>query len=126
MTITLDHTIIPSSENRSSAEFFARILGLELVSKGHFEAVRVNESLTLDFENQDDIRSEHYAFLVNEEDFDQILIRIMKEGVSYGSGPFSADDGEINHRRGGRGLYFTGGPDPHLWEVMTRQETGTL
>jgi catechol 2,3-dioxygenase-like lactoylglutathione lyase family enzyme len=38
--------------------------------------------------------------------------------VVYGSGPNSSRDGEINHRRGGRGLYFAD-PDGHLLEIMT-------
>lgn len=125
MAITLDHTIIVSNDNRAGADFFASIFALERVDKGHFEAVRVNQSLTLDFENHDEVRSAHYAFLVGEQEFDQIFARIKAEGATWGSGPFSSDDGEINHRRGGRGLYFTGGPDPHLWEIMTRPETGT-
>jgi len=41
------------------------------------------------------------------------------EGVRYGSGPGSSTDGEINHRLGGRGLYFAD-PDGHLMEIMTR------
>ena len=87
--------------------------------------VQVNESLTLDFANQSDFEEHHYAFLVGEDDFDEIFGRITDEGLVYGSGPRSADDGQINRRRGGRGLYFRGGPDTHLWEIMTRRETGT-
>ena len=64
------------------------------------------------------------AFAVDEDEFDAIFERVLAQGLTYGSGPRSADDGEINRRRGGRGFYFRGGPDPHLWEIMTVPETG--
>ena len=78
-----------------------------------------------DFASTANVDELHYAFLVSEDEFDAIYGRIQAEEVSYGSGPSSADDGTINTRRGGRGLYFSGGPDPHLWEIMTRPETGS-
>lgn len=126
MAITLDHTIVPSHDKEEAARFIARIFDLSYaVTGGHFAQVRVNDQLTLDFASADNVAEMHYAFLVGEEDFDAILDRIQAEGVSFGSGPSSPDDGSVNTRRGGRGLYFSGGPDPHLWEIMTRPETGS-
>lgn len=126
MTITLDHTIVPSNDKTAGAAFLARMFDLKPESKGHFEAVRINEALTFDFADGTDVSWQHYAFLVSEDDFDAIFARIEADGVTYGSGPPSGtDDGDINHRRGGRGVYFRGGPDPHVWEIMTRAETGT-
>jgi catechol 2,3-dioxygenase-like lactoylglutathione lyase family enzyme len=43
------------------------------------------------------------------------------EHVAYGSGPNAPTNGEINSRRGGRGLYFAD-PDGHLLEIMTVPE----
>ena len=124
MTITLDHTIVPSNDNEQAAAFLARIFDLKPLTKGHFAAVKVNDSLTLDFLTQDEVSWQHYAFLVSEDEFDQIFARIQAEELTYGSGPpNSTDDGRINRRRGGRGVYFLGGPDPHMWEIMTRAET---
>ena len=127
MAITLDHTIIPSSEKDAAARFIAHIFDLPYDGPGHFAPVRVNDALTLDFGDGDSpIGQLHYAFVVSEDDFDQIFDRIKADpGTTWGSGPFSPDDNEINHRRGGRGLYFRGGPDRHLWEIMTTPETGT-
>jgi len=125
MAITLDHTIIPSHDKEESARFFARIFDLPFDGAGHFAPVRVNDALTLDFASAASVDSLHYAFLVDEEGFDAIFSRIRAEGVSFGSGPSTPDDGTINTRRGGRGLYFRGGADPHLWEIMTRPETGS-
>ncbi len=49
MTITLNHTIVPARDKQASAEFFAGIFGLKVESPiGHFAAVRVNDTLTLD------------------------------------------------------------------------------
>jgi len=125
MSITLDHAIVPSHDKEESARFFARIFDLPYNGADYFAPVRVNQELTLDFAAAENVLELHYAFLVSEDEFDAIYGRLQAEGVRYGSGPSSADDGTINTRRGGRGLYFTGGPDPHLWEVMTRPETGS-
>ena len=55
MAITLDHTIVPSNDHDAGARFFARIFGLGYDGAGHFAPVRVNDSLTLDFANQQDV-----------------------------------------------------------------------
>ena len=126
MAITLDHTIVPSHDKVEAARFFARIFDLPYDGAGgYFAPVRVNDELTLDFASASNVDELHYAFVVSEDEFDAIFGRIQAEGVSFGSEPGSADDGTINTRRGGRGLYFSGGPDPHLWEIMTRRETGS-
>ena len=36
------------------------------------------------------------------------------------SGPFSQEDMQINHRRGGRGVYFKE-PNGHVLELLTRE-----
>ena len=52
MAIELDHTIVPAHDKIESAKFFARIFGLSYDGEvGHFAPVRVNDSLTLDFNN---------------------------------------------------------------------------
>lgn len=125
MTITLDHTIVPSNDRVTSAAFLADLFDLESESKGPFEALRINDSLTFDYVDADHVDPQHYAFLVGDPEFDAIFTRIVAAGIQYGSGPRSSADGQLNHRRGGRGLYFRGGPDPHLYEIMTVAETGT-
>ncbi len=125
MTIVLDHTIVPSNDNAAGAAFLANMFGLVPESKGHFEALRINDTLTFDYLTTSDVESQHYAFLVTDDEFDAIFERIVDAGVEYGSGPYHSTDGKLNHRRGGRGLYFRGGPDPHLYEIMTVAETGT-
>ena len=122
MAIVLDHTIIPARDKDASARFFAEIMGLTYDGPhGHFAPVRVNESLTFDFDNRDRFESHHYAFFIGDDDFDAILGRLEAAGRPYGSGPGSPEDARINTRRGGRGFYFRD-LDGHLLEVMTRPE----
>ena len=120
MPIILNHTIVPAKDKVASAEFFARIFGLIYEgTDGHFAPVKVNESLTLDFDNSDQIASHHYAFHVSDEEFDGIFGRIKAEEITYGSGPFESENMQTNNRLGGQGVYFKD-PDGHLLELLTR------
>jgi catechol 2,3-dioxygenase-like lactoylglutathione lyase family enzyme len=120
MPITLNHTIIPAKDKEASAKFFAEIMGLEYQGmKGHFAPVRVNDTLTMDFDNADVVESHHYAFKVSDEDFDSIFGRVQAKGLKYGSSPFAQDNMELNDRRGGRGFYFKD-PNGHSLELLTR------
>lgn len=134
MAIRLDHTIVPAKDKMASARFFAEIFGLT-VTPGYFAQVRVNESLTLDFADEDEDwggpgfdpsvgRSLHYAFHVGDAEFEAIFARVKARGLPYGSEPDGHTDGRINTRRGGRGFYFED-PYGHLLEVMTVPETGS-
>ena len=119
MTIELDHTIVPARDKEESARFFARIFGLDYRGEDPpFAPVRVNDRLTLDFIDGTDERSLHYAFKVSEEEFTAIFGRIQAEGLAYGSGPYSRKDMRINHRNGGRGVYFED-PNGHILELLT-------
>lgn len=119
MAILLDHTIVPARDKEESARFFARIFGLSYDGPvSHFAPVRVNDGLTLDFDDRDSFESHHYAFKISEAEFDRIFERVKREGIAYGSGPRSLDDMAINHRRGGRGFYFRD-LNGHVLEVLT-------
>jgi catechol 2,3-dioxygenase-like lactoylglutathione lyase family enzyme len=120
MTIVLNHTIVPAHDKEAAARSFASIFGLAYKGpEGPFAPVQLNEELTLDFEDRASFESHHYAFAVSEEEFDDIFGRIQAAGIVYGSGPFSLDDAQINHRRGGRGVYFSDA-DGHVLELLTR------
>jgi len=129
MAIELNHTIVPAHDKVASAKFFARIMGLSFDegAGGYFAPVKVNDSLTLDFAGSeheadatdgDRIESHHYAFKVSEAEFEAIFTRIQAEGIAYGSGPYSREDMKINHRGGGRGVYFCD-PNGHVLELLT-------
>ena len=119
MGIVLDHTIVPAHDKTASARFFARIFGLDYNGPhSHFAPVRVNEQLTLDFDERGDFESHHYAFRIGDAEFDAIFDRVKAEGIAYGSGPRSRTDMQINRRNGGRGFYFED-PNGHILEVLT-------
>ena len=89
MTIILNHTIVPARDKVAAARFFAYTLGLNFNEQqsGHFVPVRVNETLTLLFDEDTWFDSHHYAFHVSEDEFDAIFERIEKAELSYGSAP---------------------------------------
>ena len=125
MTIRLDHTIVPAKDKMASATFFAEIFGLT-AKPGYFAQVRVNDSLTLDFaDDEEDRRGPgHYAFHVSDAEYEAIFERVKARNMPYGSEPHDHANGRINRRRGGRGFYFED-PYGHLLEVMTVPETGS-
>ena len=119
MAIVLDHTIVPARDKVASARFFARIFGLSYDGPhSHFAPVKVNDALTLDFDDREAFESHHYAFRVSDPEFEAIFERVRDEGIVYGSGPFSRADMKIGEHRGRRGFYFED-PNGHLLEVMT-------
>ena len=124
MGIFLDHTIVPSHDKERAARFVAEMFGLKYEGPwGHFAPVKFNDgTLSLDFDNRETFQSQHYAFLVADDDFDAILGRVQAAGRKYGSGPGSQEDMEINHRHMGRGFYFRD-DDGHSWEVITHTYT---
>ncbi len=121
MTVQLNHTIIPARNKKESAKFLSEILGLpDPFPFGPFMAVQV-DSLTLDYVEAGDgeIESRHYAFLVSEEEFDEIFGRITTRGMPHWADPGRTQAGRINTNDGGRGVYFED-PDGHLLEIITR------
>ncbi len=79
----------------------------------------MNDTLTLDFADEETFEPHHYAFHVTDEEFDAIFGRVQAEEIPYGSQPWTLDDGKLNHRRGGRGVYCRD-PNGHVLELMTR------
>jgi catechol 2,3-dioxygenase-like lactoylglutathione lyase family enzyme len=120
MAIELNHTIVPARDKIASAKFFARIFGLAFDTSAvwFFAPVRVNETITFDFDEAEDFDIHHYAFHVSDPEFDAIFGRIKADGLPYGSEPFSREDMQINHRGGGRGVYFCD-PNGHILELLT-------
>lgn len=115
----LNHIIIPARDKHASAKFLAAILGVEAGPDwGHFVPVRTANGVTLDFTNSHDLRTQHYAFLVDDGEFDRAMAMIKADKVSYYAHPNRSGPGEINHRYGGRGVYFDD-PDGHLMELIT-------
>ncbi|RAY11012.1 VOC family protein [Actinomadura craniellae] len=119
MAVLLDHIIVPARNKRVSAEFLAGILGVEAGEQtGPFIPVRTGNGVTLDYMDSADFHSHHCAFLVSEEEFDDIFNRIEKSGTRYYAHPDGSGPNEINRRDGGRGVYFDD-PDGHAMEILT-------
>lgn len=121
MTAKLNHTIVYVRDKEESANFLASILGLDVDPPFvNFLGVTVGNGVTLDFADwEPEFQTQHYAFLVDEEEFDPIFDRILASGARYFADPGHTRPNEINHRRGGRGVYFVD-PSGHNMEVLTR------
>jgi catechol 2,3-dioxygenase-like lactoylglutathione lyase family enzyme len=121
VSVQLNHTIVSCRDQAKSAEFLSDILGLPAPSRvGHFHVVEADNGVSLDFsETSGDVTSQHYAFLVGEQEFDAAFGRIQERGLTYWADPGRTRAGTINTRDGGRGLYFED-PDGHLLEILTR------
>jgi catechol 2,3-dioxygenase-like lactoylglutathione lyase family enzyme len=124
MPVQLNHTIVAARDRHESAGFLAEMLGLPPPrSYGPFAVVQLDNDVSLDF--MDDTASEprHYAFLVTEDEFDQILGRIRGRGLTHWADPFEQRPGEINTHDGGRGVYWQD-PFGHKLEIITRPYGG--
>lgn len=125
MSVDLNHTIVSARDRDASARFLTEILGLAApMPFGPFMVVETANGVSLDFaEAEDEIHSQHYAFLVSEPEFDEIFGRIRERELPYWADPARRRAGEINRNDGGRGVYF---PDPngHLLEIITRPYGG--
>jgi len=121
VSVQLNHTIVSCRDQQRSAAFLTGILGLPPPARfGHFLVVEADNGVSLDFaETNGEITAQHYAFLVGEEEFDASFARIRGDGLPYWADPGRNRRGEINHRDGGRGVYFED-PDGHLLEIITR------
>ena len=121
MTVEFNHTIVWSRDSSASATFLADILGLPAPKQwGPFQVVVTGNGGNIDFLDKDgEISPQHYAFLVSEEEFDQIFGRVKDRGLSFWADPACSNPGEINTHDGGRGFYFRN-PNEHLLEVITR------
>lgn len=121
MSAQLNHTIVWCQDNKRSSAFLAEMLGRPAPTPFyHFMVVELDNGVSLDFmEKEGPVSTQHYAFLIGEDDFDAVFARIRAKGLDHWADPARDKPGEINHHDGGRGVYFPD-PDGHLLEVITR------
>jgi hypothetical protein len=107
MVAQLNHTIVAARDKHESATFLSEILGLpEPQPFGHFMVVPTGNGVSMDYaDSPDGVHPQHYAFLISEDEFDQVLERVRARGITYWPNPWRGDEGQINHRDGGRGFY---------------------
>jgi catechol 2,3-dioxygenase-like lactoylglutathione lyase family enzyme len=121
MAIQLNHTIVRVRDKAESARFLTEILGLdEPTSYGPFLIVQVDNEVSLDFaDDHGPVHPQHYAFLVDESEWDEIFGRIRERGLTYWADPVKKRPGEFNTNDGGRGVYWED-PNGHFLEIITR------
>jgi extradiol dioxygenase family protein len=123
MSIELNHTIVAAKDKNESATFLTELFDLRDPEPfGHFLVVSVANGVSLDYAEVPDgqeIRPQHYAFLVSEDEFDAIYGKIRDRGMQHWADPRGSRPGEINHNDGGRGVYFQD-PAGHYLEIITR------
>lgn len=120
MPVRLNHTIISCRDQKVSASFLADILGLPAPARfGPFTVVQVANDVSLDYlAAEEPVRPQHYAFLVDDDEFDQIHRRIIDRGIQYWADPARRLSQQVNTNDGGRGLYWLD-PDGHVLEILT-------
>jgi catechol 2,3-dioxygenase-like lactoylglutathione lyase family enzyme len=120
--VKLNHTIVHARDPREAANFFVAVFGLPPPLRfGPFLCVQLANEVTLDFYTSEDekLQMQHYAFLVSEQEWDQIFARIKERQITFWADPACRRAGEFNRHDGGRGVYFQD-PSGHLLEIITR------
>ncbi|MGI8869783.1 MAG: VOC family protein [Mycobacteriales bacterium] len=125
MSVQLNHTIVHAHDRDGTAAFYCQLLGLpDPVPFGPFLSVDLANGVTLDFaEHGGTVASQHYAFLVDEDEFDVILGRLKAQDLTYYADPGHQRAGEHNTNDGGRGLDWSD-PTGHNLEILTRPYGG--
>jgi catechol 2,3-dioxygenase-like lactoylglutathione lyase family enzyme len=122
MAVAFNHTIVHAREREASARFLAEILGRPAPREfGPFLVVDLDNGVSMDFIDVGDYPwvSQHYAFLVGEDEWDAIFGRIKARELPYWADPARKLPRAFNRHDGGRGVYFED-PDGHFLEILTR------
>lgn len=118
--VALNHTIVHVRDKERSAHFLAELLGLSQPKLwGPFAVVTLTDGVSLDYADDAHPQVTHYAFLVDDDEFDAIFGRIRGRGLEFWADPGKREPGQINTHFGGRGVYWCD-PDGHILEIMTR------
>ncbi|GAB6403909.1 VOC family protein [Pseudomonas sp. MHK4] len=122
MSVRLNHTIVWCRDKHRSAHFLVELLGLPAPEPfGPMLVVRLDNQVSLDFyDNDPPIASQHYAFLLGDDEFDRAFARLRATGQPWWADPGKQRTSEINDHGGGRRVYFDD-PDGHLLEIFTRE-----
>ena len=120
MPAQLNHTIALSTDPEASAAFLSEMLGVGTRVYPPFHEVQLANGASIDFLDSGGhpINAIHYAFLVTEQEFDEVFGRIQARGLDYYADPHKQRPSEINTNDGGRGVYWSD-PDGHWLEILT-------
>ncbi|WP_287347149.1 VOC family protein [Mesorhizobium sp.] len=89
MEIHFNHTILPARDSKASADFLADMLGLPAPRRwGPFHIVTTDNDANLDYmDTEEKVVRQHYAFLVDDAEFEQIFNRIRERNLPYWADP---------------------------------------
>jgi catechol 2,3-dioxygenase-like lactoylglutathione lyase family enzyme len=122
MAIQLDHFIVPCRDQVGAAQQLAGLLGVEwapAAALGPFSPVYINDGLTLDFLQTEEVYPvHHFCFRVSDDEFDAILARLKAADIPYRSDVRGPMDRQVNTMLGGRMVYWNV-PEGHQWEMLT-------
>jgi catechol 2,3-dioxygenase-like lactoylglutathione lyase family enzyme len=120
MPADLDHIVVHATDPRRSAALLAGVLGAAVLpGRGPFVRVTTGNRVALDYvHGAPPFSEQHCAFLVDDTTFDAAHRRLLDEHIPIYADASRRQPGEINHRQGGRGVYFDD-PDAHLMELIT-------
>ena len=121
MSIQFNHVLVFAHDKHESARFLTQLFGLpDPKPAGIFVAVDLANGVTLHYgEPGVDFLSQHYAFLVSDDEFDAIYARIRAGNMIHWADPGKKFPDQINTNHGGRGVYFLD-PAGHGLEIITR------
>jgi catechol 2,3-dioxygenase-like lactoylglutathione lyase family enzyme len=123
VSIQLNHTIVRARDKTVAARFLADILGLPVGDPiGPFVPVHLANGVSLDYLTANEPQAQHYAFLVDDSEFDAVFARIQAVGMPFYGLPGHEQPDQLNHRWGGRGVYFDD-PNGHSIELLTHPPT---
>ena len=120
MPVELNHTIVQARDKEATARHLTTLFDLpEHTTFGPFAVVQLANGVSLDIaDDHGTPHPQHYAFLVSEEEFDAIHVRILESGLTYWADPSHRREGVVNRNDGGRGLYWLD-PNGHSLEILT-------
>lgn len=109
MPAQLNHTVVAARDAADSAAFLCEILDLpDPLRMGPFTVVSTSNGVSLDYADvpaDAQIHPQHYAFLIDEFEFDAVYDRVMGRGLDIWADPRQTRPGQINTDHG-RGFYF--------------------
>jgi len=124
MTTYLDHTIVPVKDRQASVDFYTKMFSFDYVGEViRFLVLRVNENMTLDFAVEEEFVSNHYAFSMDQDEFDATFARVRDAGLIYGHRAHDRTSmqgpGMTNGAKGlAKSIYFED-LDGHILEIRT-------
>ena len=119
MPLQLDHTIVPAYDKVKSAEFIAHLFGLKYEGPwGHFAPVKINDTLTLDFDDSDNPGANHTLSWPPTRSLTPSCSgsRTGEWSTAAARAPGRIWKSTTSHQ--GRGFYFECN-NGHVWEVIT-------